>query len=152
MHDDGTERRGIRAAAERARVRRWDVTVAAWVVVCLVLAGWTAIEISGLRSLTDTLDSSSRALGTSADVLRQLDGTPFVGDDIGAIADGISETSDTARLNAADARASIERLAALIGISIFALAAIPPAVAYLTVRRSWLRSPDVAAGRVDHPS
>ena len=152
MHDDATQPRRVLDAAERTRVRRWDVTVAAWVLVCLVLAVWTAIEISGLRSLTDTLDSSSRALGTTAGVLRQLEGAPFVGDDIGAIAGGIEDTADTARLNAADARTSIERLAALIGVSIFVLAAIPPTVAYLTVRRSWLRPPDVAAGRVDHPS
>lgn len=140
MHHGDTDR--ALTTAERARVRRWDVAVAAWVLVCLALAAWTAIEIAGLRSLTDTLVSSSQALGTTADVLRQLEGAPFVGDDIGAIADGIAETSATARDRAAEARTSIERLAALIGVSIFVLAVIPPTVAYLAVRRAWVRSFD----------
>jgi hypothetical protein len=150
LHTGGTDR--ALASDVRARVRRWDVTVAAWVLVCLALSAWTAIEISGLHSLTDTLDSSSRALGTTAGVLRQLEGAPFVGDDIGAIAGGIEDTAGTARRNAAEARESIARLAALIGISIFVLAATPPAVAYLTVRRSWVRFSDEVADRVDPAS
>ncbi len=128
--------------ADSARVRYWDLAVGAWVLVCFVLAALTAVEITGLRSLTDTLDSSSAALGTTTDVLRQLEATPLVGDDIGAIADGISETASSARNRAADARTSIQRLAALIGFSIFVFAAIPPSVAYLTIRRSWLYGPD----------
>jgi len=136
--------------AVRARVRRWDLTVSGWLLLCLVLASLTAIEIAGLRSLTDTLDSSSRALGTTADALGQLEVTPFVGDDIGAIAERIEETSDTARERAADARRSVQRLAVLIGASIFVVAAVPPTVAYMAVRRSWVRpSNDAEPGKAE---
>ncbi|HSL10191.1 MAG TPA: hypothetical protein VLA82_02610 [Actinomycetota bacterium] len=124
--------------AERLRIRRWDGAVAAWVVVCGVLAGWTAVEVASLRSLTDTLETSSGALSTTAEGLRSLAGVPVVGDDIDSIAGRVTETAASARASAVDARRSIGRIAALVGVAIFTMSTIPAVVAYLSVRRSWV--------------
>lgn len=130
--------------AERARIRRWDLAVGTWVAASLALAVWTGVEIASLRSLTDTLSTSSQALTTTADALASLDGVPVVGDDIGNVAGRIRETASSAARSAADGRRTIGQLAGLVAVAIFTLSTVPPVVAYLTIRRSWRTTP---AGR-----
>lgn len=124
-------------ARERARIRRWDAAVAGWVVACVALAVWTGLELASLRSLTDTLATSSQALSTTADALASLDAVPVVGDDIRDVAARIDETASSARRSASDARRSIGQIAVLVTVAIFAISTIPPVVAYLAIRRSW---------------
>ncbi len=123
----------------QTRIRHWDLAVACWIVVCLGLAGWVGVEVTNLRSLTETLVSSSRALEATSAALGQLEGTPLVGDDIGAIAQRLDETAMSARTQAAGARTTINRLAVLIAVAIVVIAVVPPLVAYLAVRRTWRR-------------
>jgi ABC-type transporter Mla subunit MlaD len=107
------------------------------VAVSIALAVWTGIEIASLRSLTDTLATSSQALATTADGLASLEDVPVVGDRIGDVAAQVNETAASARRSASEARRTIGVLAALVSIAIFAISTVPPLAAYLTVRRAW---------------
>jgi hypothetical protein len=124
---------GSREASRR--VATWDAVVGAWSVTCLALAVFTGVEVSRLTDVSDTLVVSSRALDSTSAALDRLKGVPFVGSDLGRIAHQISQTAESARTSGASSRATIDRVAIVLAVAIFAIAVVPPLVAYLAVRR-----------------
>jgi hypothetical protein len=116
----------------------WDVAVVAWTVACLALAVYTGVEISHLTDVSDTLVVSSRALDSTAAAVDRLKDVPLVGGNLGSIAAQISNTANSARASGASSRATIDRVALLLAIAIFAIGVVPPVVAYLAVRRRLL--------------
>jgi hypothetical protein len=122
----------------RAPVAAWDVIVAAWSIASLALAVFTGVEVSRLTDIGDTLVVSSRALDSTATAIDRLKNVPFVGSDLGRVADQIAATADSARANGASSRDTIDRVAVLLAIAIFVIAVVPPVVAYLAVRRRLL--------------
>ena len=120
--------------SSRASVRVWDAVLVVWVAACCGLAVWTAVEIKGLTDISDTLESSGRALETTATGLDRIGDIPFVGGQVSEVVDRLRETADSARANAASTRTTIDRISLLIGATIVVIAVIPPVVAYLAVR------------------
>ena len=119
----------------------WDVAVAAWSVACLALAVYTGLQVGQLTDIGDTLVVSSRALDSTATAIERLKDVPFVGSDLGHVAEQIAQTADSARASGASSRATIDRVAVLLAVAIFLIAVVPPVVAYLAVRRRLLRRP-----------
>jgi hypothetical protein len=117
------------------RVATWDAVVGVWSVACLALAVYTGVQVSTLTDVSDTLVVSSRALDSTSAAIERLKDVPFVGSDLGRIADEISRTADSARTSGASSRDTIDRVAIVLGVAIFAIAVVPPLVAYLAVRR-----------------
>jgi len=113
----------------------WDAAVTAWVVACLALAVFTGVEVGHLNDVADTLVVSSRALDTTASAIGRLKDVPFVGQDVGKIADQIARTAESARRSGASSRTTIDRVAILLAFAIFIIAVVPPVVAYVAVRR-----------------
>lgn len=130
--------------AATARIHAWDVALAVWVAACLGLAVWTGVEVRQLSDVSDTLIVSSRALDTTATAIDRLRQVPLVGQDVGDVADRISQTADSARASGASSRATIRRLSLLLAFAIFVIAVVPPVVAYLVVRRRLIASRTVA--------
>jgi hypothetical protein len=125
----------------RRSVLRWDIAVSAWVIACLGLAIWTAVSVHRLDPVGQTLIVSSDALDEVSSALDKLTNIPFVGDDIARVTQRISDTAKSARASGVEARSSIDSMAITLSIALFAIAVIPPVVAYLAVRSRWVRSP-----------
>jgi hypothetical protein len=113
----------------------WDAAVVAWTVACLALAVFTGVEVSHLNDIGDTLAVSGRALDSTAQALERFKDVPFVGQDVGSLAQQISRTADSARASANSSRDTIDRVAILLAVAIFVIAVVPPVVAYVAVRR-----------------
>lgn len=120
-------------------MRIWDAALLVWAVACCGLAVWTGVEIHALTDISDTLETSGRALDTTATGLDRVGDVPFVGAQISEVVDRLRETAESARVNAESTRATIDRIAVLIGVAIVTIAVVPPLVAYLAVRPSLRR-------------
>ena len=132
---------GPRSAAGRASVRRWDIALAVWAIVCAALALTTANEIHSLSRLSDTLTRASRAIDTTASGLDRIADIPIVGTDISAVVTRLRETSESALANARETSNRIDVVATLVGVAIVLIAVVPPTVAYLAVRPALRRRP-----------
>ena len=129
-------------AAQRssaASVHVWDAALVVWAIACCALAVWTGTEVHGLTDISDTLESSGRALETTATGLDRVADVPFVGAQISEVVHRLRETAESARSNAVSTRATIDRIAVLIAVAIVTIAVVPPVVAYLAVRPSLRR-------------
>jgi hypothetical protein len=122
------------SAARRASVRRWDIALAVWAIVCAALALRTAIEIHSLSRLSDTLTRASRAIDINATGLDRIADIPIVGPDISAVVTRLRETSESALANARETSNRIDVVATLVGVAIVLVAVVRPTVAYLAVR------------------
>jgi hypothetical protein len=127
-----------------AAVRMWDLALVVWALACAGLAVWTALEIHALTRMSDTLVLASRALDSTATGLARLSDVPIVGGEVSAVVGRLRETSRSALANAAHTRATIDLVAALVGVAIFVVAVVPASVAYLTVRPRLRRREDAA--------
>jgi len=131
----------LAASNDRRRsVLRWDIAVSLWVIACLGLAIWTAVSVHRLDPVGETLIVSSDALDEVSSALDQITNIPFVGDDIAKVGQRISDTARSARASGLEARSAIDSVAITLAIAIFAVAVIPPVVAYLAVRSTWMRA------------
>jgi hypothetical protein len=117
------------------------IWVAAWIVVGFVLHD----QVQGLSELSDTLETAAEAVDRTADVLRPLDAIPFIGQEIGALADRVSEAARSARDSARSSRARTENLAVLLGLSVAVAPTVPLLMLYVPGRVS--RSREIRAIR-----
>jgi Ca2+/Na+ antiporter len=131
---------GPSSVAGRASVRRWDIALAVWAIVCAALALTTANEIHSLSRLSDTLTRASRAIDTTASGLDRIADIPIVGTDISAVVTRLRETSESALANARETSNS-DVVATLVGVAIVLIAVVPATVAYLAVRPALRRRP-----------
>jgi hypothetical protein len=129
------------SAGPRASVRRWDIALSVWAVVCVALALTTAVQIHGLSRLSDTLTRASQAVDTTATGLDRIADIPIIGTEVSAVVTRLRETSDSALANARETRNRIDVVATLIGVAIVVVAVVPPTVAYLAVRPALRRRP-----------
>ena len=131
----------LKRSSAAASVRRWDIALAVWAIVCTALVLTTAIEIHSLSRLTDTLIRASRAIDTTATGLDRIADIRIVGPDISAVATRLRETSESALANARETTNRIDVVATLVGVAIVLVAVVPPTVAYLAVRPALRRRP-----------
>jgi hypothetical protein len=115
-------------------VRVWDAALVVWIVVCCALALWTGLQVHALTDISDTLDSSGRAVEATATGLDRVADVPFVGGQVSEVVARLRDTAESARANAAATRTTIDRIAVLIAITIVVIAVVPPVVAYLAAR------------------
>lgn len=110
----------------------------------LVLASWTALwllagvavwhEVRGLRPLASTVAIAGRSLDDTASALRGFSNVPLVGGSLGRVARDASTTAASARVSAREGRASVDRLALILGIAVPAIAILPLGLAYALLR------------------
>jgi hypothetical protein len=133
-----------------------DALVVVWVVTWIVLAVLIRNEIRNLNSLSDTVAVAGGAVKDTGAALHDLEALPFVGEQIGRVADQIDAAGDSAVASAAQSRTSISRLSVLLTIAIAVIPTVPVLAAYAPVRVSRFREVRAvrraAAGAGDDPA
>jgi hypothetical protein len=128
------------------------VLVAAFVTLG-VLAG---VEMARLAGFNSSLANAANALDQVGGSLATLARLPFVGQNIGTLANSVHKTAASIRVDAANAVAGVHTLAVVVGLSIAAVPLAPLLTIYLPlrlIRFSQLRRLRrlLAAGSVDPP-
>jgi hypothetical protein len=116
-----------------------DALVVVWVVTWIVLAVLIRNEIRNLNSLSDTVAVAGGAVKDTGAALHDLEALPFVGEQIGRVADQIDAAGDSAVASAEQSRHSISRLSVLLTIAIAVIPTVPILAAYAPFRVSRFR-------------
>jgi hypothetical protein len=116
-----------------------DVLVVVWTVTWIVLAVLIRNEIRNLNSLSDTVGLAGTAVKDTGAALHDLEALPFVGEQIGRVADQIDAAGDSAVASAGQSRQSISRLSVLLTIAVAVIPTVPVVAAYAPFRVSRFR-------------
>ncbi len=132
-------------AADDTSVRRLDGLVLFWLVLWVVIGGWTGYTLWQLSDLGDTVSISGHAIGSTGEALQSLGGVPVVGDRTSKLGgEVVSAGNDIAQRGQA-VRSEGRQLAILLGLAIALLPATTVLGLYLPMRAA--RRRDVAEAR-----
>lgn len=120
--------------------RRVDAAVAVWVVLWLVLGGWTGTEVWRLSDLTVTVENSGYAIDNAGRALVSLDPVPVVGDRSAEIGTQVRQNAADIVADAQRARDSFRRLAVLLGLVVALVPSLPIVLLRVVVARTPLRA------------
>jgi hypothetical protein len=126
-----------RAGARLIRVL--DVAAVVWMATWIVLGFLVAREVRHLRELSDTVVVAGVAVEETGDLLASLEGVPFVGSQVGDVAERVREAGRSARVSGADSRDSTQNLSVLLGLSIGLIPTLPLLGLYAPLRVAWTR-------------
>jgi hypothetical protein len=126
------------ARPSRRTLAALDAALAVWTTALVVTGVMAALEVRGISRLSDTVIIASGALRQTADLVDQVSGVPFVGEDADELADRVRRTARSANRQAAASKGSVRRLAVLLGASLVLVPAVPLAL-YLPLRIGWAR-------------
>lgn len=116
-----------------------DVLAAVWIAAWIFVGVALAREVRELTELSTTLEQAAGAIEQTGAGLRQVADIPFIGGQIGAVAERVEETGARTRRSAVETRDSVESLSFALG----AVAAVLPSVLllalYLPMRVLWHR-------------
>jgi hypothetical protein len=116
-----------------------DVGVVAWVLAWIVLALFVGREVRNLRELSDTVVVAGVAVEDTADLVGSLGSVPFVGGQVGEVADEVRAAGRSAQASGRDSRDSTENLSVLLALSIALIPTLPLLGLYAPLRISWTR-------------
>ncbi|HET7572670.1 MAG TPA: hypothetical protein VFJ77_08380 [Gaiellaceae bacterium] len=120
-------------------MRILNVAAAIWAAFWIAVAAGVGYEVNALRTLSDTVVESGRAVQTTGDALGSLGGIPFVGSQLRPLADEIAAAGASAQTSGASSKTTIDALAVLLGIAVGLIPTVPLLALYLPLRRSWKR-------------
>jgi hypothetical protein len=124
-----------RPAARRLLDGAIILWAAAWIVVGLLVAR----EVRGLADLSRTVTAAGYALEGAGSTLGSLEGVPFVGENVGDVAERTEQAGRSARESGRSSRENVESLATLLGVSIALAPSMPLILLYLPMRLAWIR-------------
>jgi hypothetical protein len=113
-----------------------DALVVVWAATWIVLAVLIRNEIRNLDQLNDTVAIAGTAVGETGTALHNLEVLPFVGEQIGRVADRVDAAAASARASVQQSRTSIARLSVLLSVSIAVIPTVPVLAAYAPFRVS----------------
>jgi hypothetical protein len=116
-----------------------DAAIVLWAAVWIVVGVVVYHEVRGLAQLGDTLDTASEAIDETGRALGGLRNLPFVGPELGALADRASATAASARASAQESRDRAQRLGVILGVSIAVAPTAPLVLLYLPMRVTRVR-------------
>ena len=120
-------------------MRLLNVAVVVWALFWIGVAAGTAYEVNALRTLSDTVVQSGKAVQTTGDALSSLGGIPFVGSQLRPLAGQVSAAGRMAQYSGNSSKTTIDVLAILLGIAIGLIPTVPLLALYVPLRRSWRR-------------
>lgn len=131
---------GIAYPAPGSRlVRLLDIAVLVWIAGWLVLALFVAREVRDLRELSDTVVVAGVAVEDTGDLVDSLGSVPFVGGQVGQVADRVREAGQTAQVSGRESRSSIDDLSVLLAVAIGLVPTLPLLGLYAPLRIAWSR-------------
>jgi hypothetical protein len=120
--------------------RLLDASVAAWLVLWVVLGVYVWHEIRNVDKLTSTLVKTTTALRDTSAALRQVETIPLVGGLVAPYVDKIYATTADTQQGAEDAHASLLHLSVVAGLVIALVPGVLILVLYVPQRLSWRRA------------
>jgi hypothetical protein len=120
-------------------IRVLDVAALVWMATWVVLGFLVAREVRNLRELSDTVVVAGVAVEETGDLLASLEGVPFVGSQVGDVAERVREAGRSARASGAASRDSTQNLSVLLGLSIGLIPTLPLLGLYAPLRVAWTR-------------
>jgi hypothetical protein len=116
-----------------------DAAVVVWVAAWIALGLLVGREVRDLRELSDTVVVAGVAVEDTADLVDSLGSIPFVGGQVGEVADEVRAAGRSAQASGRDSRDSTEDLAVLLALSIGLIPTLPLLGLYAPLRISWAR-------------
>jgi hypothetical protein len=116
-----------------------DASVVVWVAAWITLGLLVGREVRNLRELSDTVVVAGVAVEDTADLVDSLGSIPFVGGQVGEVADQVRAAGRSAQASGRDSRDSTEDLAVLLALSIGLIPTLPLLGLYAPLRISWAR-------------
>ena len=132
--------------ADQSTIRLLDGLVIFWLVLWLVVGGWSGHTIWQLSDLGDTVTSSGQAIGSAGEALEAVGGVPVVGERPAELGREVSTTGAEIELRGQLVKSQLRQLALLLGLAIALMPTTPVFGLYLPLRLSRRRSVR------DHPS
>jgi len=112
----------------------WDGLVLFWVVLWVVIAGWTGLTLWQTADTGDTISTSGRALHSVGQSLRDLSELPLVPERPGVIGGQVVTSADQITERGQEIKSQLHQLALLLGIAIAGISIAPVIVFYLPLR------------------
>ena len=112
----------------------YDVAIAAWVVLWIVVGLLVAREVRALSQFGESLDQHAKAVESTAQALDAIADLPLVGGRIGNIERDLESTAAELRQSAHTTRMRTGLLSTLLGFSIAVIPSAPVLTVYLPVR------------------
>lgn len=137
--------RPLLSTADSSTVRLFDGLVGFWLVLWLIIGGWTGWTIWELSVLGDTVTSSGEAIGTAGDALVDLAGVPVIGDDTAQVGQEVAGAGVDIADRGQSVKSQLRQLAILLGLAIAVMPTTPVLGLYLPLRSA--RRREVAALR-----
>lgn len=122
--------------ADDSTLRRLDGLVLFWLVLWLVIGGWTGYSIWQVSEVGDTLTTSGRAIGSTGDALESLGGVPVVGDRTEKLGVEVSAAGEDIVARGQEVESQLRQLAVLLGLAIVLLPAVPVLWLYFPLRNA----------------
>lgn len=120
-------------------MRMLNVLLALWAALWIALGVWIGYEVNALRTLSDTLGTTGRAVSTTGSALGSIGHIPFVGGTVGTLATQVEQAGASAQASASSSRTTIDQLAILLGFAVGIIPTVPVLALYLPLRRQWRR-------------
>jgi hypothetical protein len=121
-------------------IRRLNVGLAIWAACWIGIAAYTAYEVASLRTLSHTVVKAGAATESTGQALAAIGHLPFVGGQIGQLAEQAIAAGASARSSGASTATTVDRLAVLLGIAIALIPTVPLLALYLPLLLSWRRN------------
>lgn len=137
--------RSTLSTADVSTVRLLDGLVGFWVMLWLVLGGWTGYTIWDLSVLGDTVTRSGEAIGTAGEALDSLGGVPVIGDDTAQVGEEVAAAGADIAERGQAVQSQLRQLALLLGLAIAVMPTTPVIGLYAPLRAA--RRREVAALR-----
>jgi hypothetical protein len=109
------------------------VWIAGWIVLALLVGR----EVRQLRQLSDTVVVAGVAVEDTGDLLSSLQGVPFVGGQVGDVAERVKEAGRSARVSGRASRDSTQNLSVLLALAIGLIPTLPLLGLYAPLRITW---------------
>jgi hypothetical protein len=120
--------------ADQSTIRRLDGLALLWVVLWVVIGGWTGYTLWQLSGLGDTVTTSGRAIGSTGDALESLGSVPVVGDRTAELGSEVVAAGDDVARRGQEVESQLRQLSVLLGLAIVLLPATPVLGLYLPLR------------------
>jgi hypothetical protein len=128
--------------ADESTVRLLDGLVVFWVVLWLVIGGWSGYTIWQVSELGDTVTTSGEALDSAGKALESVGEVPVVGDRPAELGQEVVATADDIAARGQEVKSQLRQLSLLLGLSIMLMPTTPVVGLYLPLR--WARRREVA--------
>lgn len=123
-------------AADSATIRLFDAVLLAWLVLWLVVGGWTAWSIWDLAELGDTVTASGEAIGSAGEALQAIGEVPVVGERPGELGQETVATAEDIRARGQEVKGQLRQLAVLLGLAVSLIPTTPVLGLYVPLRLS----------------